>query len=128
MHQEIKAKWLEALRSGRYEQGKNELCFDNQFCCLGVLCDIVDPQGWAEDDRGDPRTRLHHEERTVPSLELLDIVGISEDLTVPVEPEPVGDDGEPGLGYTFVLGRLAVMNDHRGKSFEEIADWIEEKL
>lgn len=37
----IKEKWLTALRSGKFKQGKEELrTLENKFCCLGVLCDI----------------------------------------------------------------------------------------
>jgi hypothetical protein len=40
MKQEIKDKWVAALRSEEYEQGKHHLKNDDKFCCLGVLCDI----------------------------------------------------------------------------------------
>lgn len=31
-------KWVNALRSGKYKQGKGELCNENgEMCCLGVL-------------------------------------------------------------------------------------------
>jgi hypothetical protein len=32
--------WIEALRSGKYEQGRVFLEKDNKFCCLGVLSKI----------------------------------------------------------------------------------------
>lgn len=40
---EIKAKWLEALKSGKYKQGFSELHTktDNSYCCLGVLAKIT---------------------------------------------------------------------------------------
>ena len=38
MNQELKAKWLEALRGGKYEQGKGKFELRGKFCCLGVLC------------------------------------------------------------------------------------------
>jgi hypothetical protein len=42
MNKELKAKWVEALRSGKYKQGKGMLRNEKgQFCCLGVLCDIT---------------------------------------------------------------------------------------
>lgn len=41
MNQEIKQKWCEALRSGKYEQGTGELCANNRYCCIGVLCEIL---------------------------------------------------------------------------------------
>lgn len=47
MQAELKQKWIEALRSGKYQQGKGVLRTDtDHFCCLGVLCDLVDPSGW----------------------------------------------------------------------------------
>lgn len=38
-------KWLKALRSGKYEQGKNQLAGDNRFCCLGVACEVAIANG-----------------------------------------------------------------------------------
>lgn len=40
---EIKAKWLEALKSGKYKQGFSELYTetDNSYCCIGVLAKIT---------------------------------------------------------------------------------------
>lgn len=33
--------WTTALRSGKYEQGREALRRDgDRFCCLGVLCDV----------------------------------------------------------------------------------------
>lgn len=43
---EVRKQWTDALRSGAYEQGKHCLQISGRFCCLGVLCDILDPQGW----------------------------------------------------------------------------------
>lgn len=45
---EVKAKWVEALRSGRYKQGQHVLQTpDGKFCCLGVYCDIAGvPMSW----------------------------------------------------------------------------------
>ncbi len=40
MNADIKAKWLEALRSGEYQQGRRQLRKGDTYCCLGVLCDL----------------------------------------------------------------------------------------
>jgi hypothetical protein len=47
MKPEIAKQWVEALRSGKYKQGKQRLCNlkDNTFCCLGVLCEIAKDNG-----------------------------------------------------------------------------------
>lgn len=50
--QEIKDRWVAALRSGKYKQGRGTLCSydglsnERSFCCLGVLADLIDPEGW----------------------------------------------------------------------------------
>lgn len=36
----IKSQWLQALRSGKYEQCKGSLKDKGAYCCLGVLCDL----------------------------------------------------------------------------------------
>lgn len=41
MKPEIKQKWVEALRSGKYAQGEGSLRHQDKFCCLGVLCDVM---------------------------------------------------------------------------------------
>lgn len=40
MNPEVKQKWIDALRSGEYEQTKHHLKTDNGYCCLGVLTDL----------------------------------------------------------------------------------------
>ena len=46
MTPEFKAKWVAALRSGKYQQGINVLRKGDKFCCLGVACDLIDPDAW----------------------------------------------------------------------------------
>ena len=41
MRKDLKKKWIEALRSGRFKQGKNALKTNDKHCCLGVLCEVV---------------------------------------------------------------------------------------
>lgn len=36
--------WVEALRSGQYKQGRDFLCQDNHYCCLGVANDVFNLQ------------------------------------------------------------------------------------
>ena len=41
MNARIKRKWVTALRSGKYMQGRGFLKDeDGGYCCLGVLCDV----------------------------------------------------------------------------------------
>ena len=46
MDKKVKARWLEALRSGKYRKARNRLRNKNGgMCCLGVLCDIKPRRG-----------------------------------------------------------------------------------
>lgn len=52
MKPEVKELWLSALRGGEYHQGKNLLHKSfpedhrpDEFCCLGVLCDLAVKNG-----------------------------------------------------------------------------------
>lgn len=40
MNKKLKAKWVKALRSGKYKQGRGQLYNPKtkRYCCLGVLC------------------------------------------------------------------------------------------
>ena len=46
LNAEFKTKWIEALRSDKFKQGKGFLAIQTQegdrFCCLGVACMIDD--------------------------------------------------------------------------------------
>jgi hypothetical protein len=46
---DVKKKWVAALRSGDYTQGHGCLRRDYKYCCLGVLCDVIDPGRWYGD-------------------------------------------------------------------------------
>ena len=42
LNKENVAKWAEALRSGKYEQGNGALRDpDGRYCCLGVACEVI---------------------------------------------------------------------------------------
>src|SRR5579859_3396843 len=100
---EIKTKWIEALRSGKYERGLTCLRdANNQYCCLGVLADIIDPEGWIK------KTDF------VFSHKLQNTRG-AQYLSSKVLNEKIQTD-------------LACMNDSNKYEFPAIADYIEENL
>jgi len=45
MDPQIRARWVAALRSGEYEQGREVLRSGDTFCCLGVLCELAIQDG-----------------------------------------------------------------------------------
>jgi hypothetical protein len=60
MDKALKAKWVKALRSGRYKQAEGVLRLSatdpdtdkttHKYCCLGVLAQIIDPKGWTNEN------------------------------------------------------------------------------
>lgn len=47
---DLARRWVEALRSGKYKQGRGVLrTSNNSFCCLGVLADVYNPELWSSD-------------------------------------------------------------------------------
>lgn len=50
--EDLAIRWIEALESGGYEQTIGELRNQDRFCCLGVACDVANPNGWEKDVDG----------------------------------------------------------------------------
>jgi len=44
MDKEVKQKWVDALRSGKYKQGQGYLRTPDGYCCLGVLCEVLNAE------------------------------------------------------------------------------------
>ena len=68
MNKVWKERWVKALRSGKYKQGKGHLHANGKYCCLGVLRQIVTPGSLIESENGDllpnfllQKVCLHHE-------------------------------------------------------------------
>lgn len=124
MKAELKQKWLEALRGGEIKQAQGVLRDENNaMCCLGVLLDVYDHEGWRTDTALAPVARkpcypheLATDEHDYISCEFREAARL--DFLV---------EREGGEGSVYVGHRLAKMNDD-GKSFQEIADWIEANI
>ncbi len=104
-----KKKWLAALRSGEYRQGRKYLRQQrkgqDRYCCLGVLCDLTAPKKWAN-------------LRTACSAYAHDSSG--SDMPSRAIRVRAGIEIEDAVA-------LADMND-TGCRFTTIARWIEENL
>ena len=111
MNPQIKQKWVSALRSGEYQQGRNYLRTDNGFCCLGVLCDLYIKENQLEWDL----TNNGHNDYMFQ-----DMVGC---LPVSVKEWADLDNPHVNVGEST----LVRLNDS-GSTFEQIADVIEEQL
>lgn len=126
MNSEIKAKWVAALRHGKYEQGRGWLNRDGKMCCLGVLCELavaegVIPEGVAFRSPfgdidvevvtyGDGCTRF-------PPTDVMRWAGLNErDVAVAM------------VDNVYPHGSLAEVNDSGEYTFKQIADIIEKEL
>jgi hypothetical protein len=116
MKYEVAMDWAAALRSGKYKQGKSYLrTGENEFCCLGVLCDISEQGNWSNEQFyhryvfGDQKA-----ENVLPSVVI----------------KWAGIQGGSGVRYIDFENdeehSLWTLNDILEYSFEEIADVIEE--
>jgi hypothetical protein len=112
----LKAEWVEALRSGRYQQGHGVLRSGDEYCCLGVLCDVIDSDKWMVypivDEDGEPCTPAYDYETEDGSIDCTIEGALREEI---------------GL-HEETVSVLIDMNDNHGKDFQEIADYVEAHL
>jgi predicted nucleotidyltransferase len=123
----IKEKWINALRSGEYKQGKGCLYNGESFCCLGVLFDIMTKENPTKYYWGDKRFFEKNKFTYIPNNDI-----DSSGIVLPnflVEDKDI-DIVKYGSGFLFgpyVEDSLWWLND-QNVSFNEIADIIEEKI
>ena len=146
---EVKAAWLEALRSGRYTQAQGYLTTitdgERRDCCLGVLCDVAIRAGLAVDVQpspeptGNPLVRQQilkydGQEGLLPLSvyqwatidgDPSDADSASYDFDVDV-PNPSYDPDDEDDDETF-SATLSERNDG-GDDYDDIADLIENQL
>lgn len=123
MNPEIKKRWVEALRSGKYQQGRQFLAEAEEeegivkYCCLGVLCEVMGIERSLQDSR-------YYVYGGGPS-------GGRSCYYLPAEAvEQAGFTEQNPEVLVEISGRrdgLANLND-QGLSFNKIADIIEKQL
>lgn len=102
-----KNRWIEALRSGRYKQGHGVLRQGDEFCCLGVICDLCAPSEWHSSTILKKNGYRHGPySYGFPAKVIADEVGLSQEAA----------------------SHLSTLNDIDMASFGTIADWIEKNL
>ncbi len=116
MKRSVKEKWTTALRSGKYKQAMGKLKggainspLQTGHCCLGVILDVVDPDGWTRNNDG---TIAHRK-----ASRSFRTGGYNQYIN----PSTAHALGIPA-GQQKVLGK---MND-MGSDFEQIAQYIED--
>lgn len=124
MEKELKDQWVAALRSGDIVQGHGVLRSENdEFCCLGVLANIVNPNGWE-----DPQVIDYYDEDEDKTIEIsaykFDQPSSKQEADEYLM-SFITEEFAESLGITLAFARgLAWMND-KGSTFLEIATAIE---
>lgn len=117
MNTKVKKKWLKALRSRKYKQGKNLLRKDDEYCCLGVLCDLHSQEHrnvWKPGTKQHPENCYTYIEGWAMLPEVVRLwSGLNESV--------------PIVEYQEKETNLGELNDG-GISFEEISQIIEAQL
>jgi hypothetical protein len=81
-------KWISAMTGGDYEQGQKYLRPTTEtYCCLGVACDLYDPNGWVAAEEGEIEwgyavdVETEEEERSDTGLprKVLDHIGLTKE-------------------------------------------------
>lgn len=113
MKPEIKKMWVEALRSGKYAQGKGRLRGNgNNYCCLGVLCDLAVNDGvckWI-------KTAYYYS---------IDDKYASNSLPPVVQSWAGLEESDPRVAVGQEVFTLIQLNDSYALGFDKIADMIE---
>ena len=129
MKKRIKNKWLKALRSGEYRQGKDQLCELNgytgeyEFCCLGVLENLYCLEHNLDFEPGQMLAGEH-------SIECAKWAGLdNEDTNIDRMKVRMKTSWSGYHVYDKVLAFefLQTKNDE-GWTFNRIANWIEKRL
>jgi hypothetical protein len=126
MNKEIKQRWVNALRSGRYKQGRGALRritgSGEEYCCLGVLCQLAVDDDVAKCEAEENLFMYECGNRTASSLPN----GVAKWARLP----DFQFSPKVSIPYEGHIRKfpLFVLNDVLNYSFEEIADLIEEQL
>lgn len=127
MNASIGRKWISALRSSLYAQGRSWLRQANnngefRYCCLGVLCDIYTQENNKEWDQvANPNSRS-----TLPIISSIENV----DNVLPNEViEWAGlNSDNPRIDVNGIKIALSDLNDQYEYDFDTLADLIEAQL
>jgi hypothetical protein len=127
--------WIEALESGKYQQGTGQLRNGDCFCCLGVACDLSDAGQWKHVGYVGSDSQTNHYlaagkyHDSLPPCAVVKLVGLNTDQG-DFEPESLPSDLAKELaavckiqGVNEIPGCLTELNDD-GVPFPLIAKVI----
>ena len=130
MNSKVKQKWLDALRSGEYQQGDGCLYNGSRYCCLGVLTDLYIQE--FDDKEWEPLDLEYSSEYDLKGGQMSKSEIHADPLRGQFLSQEVTDwaglsDADPIVNNGGINESLSEANDC-GYSFDEIADLIEGNL
>jgi hypothetical protein len=118
-------KWVKALRSGKYTQGRGRLkTTTGRHCCLGVLCDITGEGSWKKDPYSSRKIFVIGDVDSGDNIGAIDLPGAVQDLVGLKSDYGEFPDGRELEVKGKVVKSLAQAND-KGATFKDIAKFIE---
>jgi predicted transcriptional regulator len=122
MKKKIADKWIAALKSGNYKQGKYRLHSGDCFCALGVLCDVAEKEGIAErkilNTRANILVGYYVKDNNPDVIQFASYAELDDGM---LKWSGIKDSRATLADKTQSVANL---NDNEDKSFEEIADFI----
>jgi len=123
MNKEIAKKWVQALRSGKYKQGREVLHRKENgkdtYCCLGVLCDL-----YQQDRRSKKKKGLAVDNK----YDTITYDGFDTVLPCVVLKWAGMETANGMLNYEDMDANLVYLNDEKRSSFKTIANVIEKNV
>lgn len=99
----LKNKWIKALRSGDFKQTTGSLKTLDEYCCLGVLCEISSKLPFSDDGYVFPDT-IDQAAGSIPRY------------------------GLERIGLTIEAQDILIGRNDGGSTFEDIAIWIKQNI
>lgn len=133
--EEVKSKWVAALRSGEWQQGTGELNDGfGGFCCLGVLAEVLEPGVTKEGGQLHDMCTLHevhsdeygYETSFVKRHKLRALFTANLELKAMADKHRSKEANE--VADASIDTSLMCLNDDGRFSFKKLADLIEEYL
>ncbi len=127
---DIKKRWVAALRSGKYKQGREALNTKGRLCCLGVLCELAVQDGIIKKGEPDKNGGVSYgaeAQRSVLPKRVVKWAGLSDpdpkvfdvDVDSPTKRRP---------NAFYFKTALSDINDESKRRFATIAKLIEAQL
>jgi len=111
---DLMKRWIAALRSGEYKQGRGQLVDNGKYCCLGVLCDISKKQF---------KLKIHSDYVEANKLNFTGLLPDNLEYYL-----GLNKDIDSNGNIRSFSDYLVELNDRKNSQFKTIANYIEKNI